>query len=177
MRFEEGFWRNRIEPSHALVNLNGVQCFLNFFFAADDTFTFQQGSDLIKIERVSFNSQASLNSADAVGLPEVWLGFWLIETFDSPDEPFDPTYRLKDLSGDAEGRIHGVIVSCDIIRSRHLIRRGTNQCCQTLQNSNLGYFKMGVESTARASFYFYNTKAEVDRLIEVMAQTQRFFNG
>jgi len=36
---------------------------------------------------------------------------------------------------------------------------------------------MGVESTARASFYFYNTKAEVDRLIEVMAKIQRFFNG
>jgi len=34
---------------------------------------------------------------------------------------------------------------------------------------------MGVESIARASFYFYNTEAEVNRLIKVMAATQRFF--
>jgi selenocysteine lyase/cysteine desulfurase len=30
-------------------------------------------------------------------------------------------------------------------------------------------------STARASFYFYNTKAEVDRFAEVMAEIQKFF--
>jgi len=49
--------------------------------------------------------------------------------------------------------------------------RGGHHCTQPLMR------KLGVESTARASFYFYNTKAEVDRLIEVMAETQRFFNG
>ena len=48
--------------------------------------------------------------------------------------------------------------------------RGGHHCTQPLLR------KLGVESTARASFYFYNTKAEVDRLIEVMAETQRFFN-
>jgi len=47
--------------------------------------------------------------------------------------------------------------------------RGGHHCTQPLLR------KLGVESTARASFYFYNTKAEVDRLIEVMAETQRFF--
>lgn len=47
--------------------------------------------------------------------------------------------------------------------------RGGHHCTQPLMK------KLGVESTARASFYFYNTKAEVDRLIEVMAKTQRFF--
>jgi cysteine desulfurase/selenocysteine lyase len=35
--------------------------------------------------------------------------------------------------------------------------------------------KLGVESTARASFYFYNTEAEVDRLVEVLREIQRFF--
>jgi cysteine desulfurase/selenocysteine lyase len=35
--------------------------------------------------------------------------------------------------------------------------------------------KLGVESTARASFYFYNTKAEVDRFVEVVKETQKFF--
>jgi len=47
--------------------------------------------------------------------------------------------------------------------------RGGHHCTQPLMR------KMGVESTARASFYFYNSEAEVDRLIEVVAEIQRFF--
>jgi cysteine desulfurase/selenocysteine lyase len=35
--------------------------------------------------------------------------------------------------------------------------------------------KLGVESTARASFYFYNTQAEVDVFIEVIKEIQKFF--
>ena len=35
--------------------------------------------------------------------------------------------------------------------------------------------RLGVESTARASFYFYNTKAEVDRFVEVVKEIQKFF--
>jgi cysteine desulfurase/selenocysteine lyase len=48
--------------------------------------------------------------------------------------------------------------------------RGGHHCTQPLMH------KLGVESTARASFYFYNTKAEVDRLIEVVQEIQKFFN-
>jgi cysteine desulfurase/selenocysteine lyase len=35
--------------------------------------------------------------------------------------------------------------------------------------------KLGVESTARASFYFYNTQAEVARFVEVIREIQKFF--
>ncbi len=35
--------------------------------------------------------------------------------------------------------------------------------------------KLGVESTARASFYFYNTQAEVDRFVEMVKEIQKFF--
>jgi cysteine desulfurase/selenocysteine lyase len=35
--------------------------------------------------------------------------------------------------------------------------------------------KLGVPSTARASFYFYNNFAEVDRLVEVLREIQKFF--
>jgi cysteine desulfurase/selenocysteine lyase len=35
--------------------------------------------------------------------------------------------------------------------------------------------KLGVESTARASFYFYNTQAEVDRFVDVVKEIQKFF--
>jgi len=47
--------------------------------------------------------------------------------------------------------------------------RGGHHCTQPLMH------KLGVESTARASFYFYNTSAEVDRFIEVVQEIQKFF--
>jgi cysteine desulfurase/selenocysteine lyase len=47
--------------------------------------------------------------------------------------------------------------------------RGGHHCTQPLMH------KLGVESTARASFYFYNTRAEVDRFVEVVKEIQKFF--
>ena len=47
--------------------------------------------------------------------------------------------------------------------------RGGHHCNQPLMK------KLGVESTARASFYFYNTAGEVDRLFEALAEIQKFF--
>ncbi|MEI6640140.1 MAG: cysteine desulfurase [Verrucomicrobiota bacterium] len=47
--------------------------------------------------------------------------------------------------------------------------RGGHHCTQPLMH------KLGVESTARASFYFYNTKAEVDVFVEVIKGIQKFF--
>ena len=47
--------------------------------------------------------------------------------------------------------------------------RGGHHCTQPLMH------KLGVESTARASFYFYNTKDEVDRFVDVIKEIQKFF--
>ena len=47
--------------------------------------------------------------------------------------------------------------------------RGGHHCTQPLMK------KFGVASTARASFYFYNTRSEVDRMIEVLHKIQKFF--
>jgi len=47
--------------------------------------------------------------------------------------------------------------------------RGGHHCTQPLMH------RLGVESTARASFYFYNTKAEVDRFVKVIKEIQKFF--
>lgn len=47
--------------------------------------------------------------------------------------------------------------------------RGGHHCTQPLMH------KLGVESTARASFYFYNTKAEVDQFVNVVKEIQKFF--
>lgn len=47
--------------------------------------------------------------------------------------------------------------------------RGGHHCNQPLMK------KLGVTSTARASFYFYNTPAEVDRFLEVLGEIRKFF--
>jgi cysteine desulfurase / selenocysteine lyase len=47
--------------------------------------------------------------------------------------------------------------------------RGGHHCNQPLLK------KLGVEATARASFYFYNTAGEVDRLFEVLTEIRKFF--
>jgi len=47
--------------------------------------------------------------------------------------------------------------------------RGGHHCTQPLMH------KLGVESTVRASFYFYNNRGEVDRLIDVIQEIRKFF--
>ncbi len=47
--------------------------------------------------------------------------------------------------------------------------RGGHHCNQPLMK------KLGVMSTARASFYFYNTRAEVDQFVAVLREIQKFF--
>jgi cysteine desulfurase/selenocysteine lyase len=47
--------------------------------------------------------------------------------------------------------------------------RGGHHCNQPLMR------KLRLPGTTRASFYFYNTQSEVDRLIEVLQEVQRFF--
>ncbi len=50
-----------------------------------------------------------------------------------------------------------------------LALRGGHHCNQPLMR------KFKLPGTTRASFYFYNTRAEVDRMIEVLEEVQRFF--
>ena len=49
--------------------------------------------------------------------------------------------------------------------------RGGHHCTQPL------WRKLGVTATTRASFYLYNTAAEVDRLVEVVREAAKFFGG
>jgi cysteine desulfurase/selenocysteine lyase len=63
---------------------------------------------------------------------------------------------------------HDVVTVAD---QRGVALRGGHHCNQPLMK------KLGVESTARASFYFYNTTAEIDRFVEVVHEIQRFFGG
>ena len=61
---------------------------------------------------------------------------------------------------------HDVVTVAD---QRGVALRGGHHCNQPLMK------KLGVESTARASFYFYNTAAEVDYLFETLQEIQKFF--
>ncbi len=61
---------------------------------------------------------------------------------------------------------HDLVTLAD---QRGVALRGGHHCNQPLMR------KLGVESTARASFYFYNTTAEIDRLVEVLIEIQKFF--
>jgi cysteine desulfurase / selenocysteine lyase len=72
------------------------------------------------------------------------------------------SFLLKDVHA------HDVVTVAD---QRGVALRGGHHCNQPLMR------KLGVESTARASFYFYNTTGEVDRFIEVLGEIQKFFAG
>jgi len=93
---------------------------------------------------------------------------------------YDKLATLKDirLFGPKEGRAglvsfllkdvhaHDVVTIAD---QYGVALRGGHHCNQPLMK------RLGVDSTARASFYFYNTEAEVDRLLEVLKIVQKFF--
>jgi cysteine desulfurase / selenocysteine lyase len=70
------------------------------------------------------------------------------------------SFLLKDVHA------HDVVTLAD---QAGVALRGGHHCTQPLMH------KLGVESTARASFYFYNTKAEIDRFVEVVKEIQKFF--
>ena len=49
--------------------------------------------------------------------------------------------------------------------------RGGHHCNQPLMR------KLGLQATARASFYFYNTEGEIDRLVEVLEAAIKYFGA
>lgn len=82
------------------------------------------------------------------------------------------------LFGDAPGKgaifsfeiegIHAHDVSMVIDREGVAVRAGTH-CCQPLME------RYGVTSTCRASFGMYNTRAEVDKLVQALEKARAFF--
>jgi cysteine desulfurase/selenocysteine lyase len=70
------------------------------------------------------------------------------------------SFLLKDIHA------HDVV---ELANQRGIALRGGHHCTQPLMR------KLGVESTSRASFYFYNTMEEIDRFVEVIGEIQKFF--
>jgi cysteine desulfurase/selenocysteine lyase len=118
---------------------------------------------------------AAMDYLDAVGRSNIWQHDQELAQY-----TYDELARLKGvrLFGPKTGRgglvsfllsdvhAHDVVTVAD---QCGVALRGGHHCTQPLMH------KLGVESTARASFYFYNTKAEVDRFIEVVKEIQKFF--
>jgi cysteine desulfurase/selenocysteine lyase len=59
----------------------------------------------------------------------------------------------------------------ELANQRGVALRGGHHCTQPLMR------KLGVESTSRASFYFYNTPEEIDQFVEVIRDIQKFFSA
>ena len=55
------------------------------------------------------------------------------------------------------------------LRLRGLALRGGHHCNQPLMR------RFGLPGTTRASFYFYNTTEEIDRMIEILREAAHFF--
>jgi cysteine desulfurase/selenocysteine lyase len=59
----------------------------------------------------------------------------------------------------------------ELANQRGVALRGGHHCTQPLMR------RLGVESTSRASFYFYNTTEEIDLFVAVVREIQRFFGS
>ena len=83
-----------------------------------------------------------------------------------PSEPVDRggavAFTLPD--------IHPHDVS-QLLDSRGIAVRGGHHCARPLHE------RFGVQSSTRASFYLYTTRAEIDALVDGLGYTQRFFGG
>ena len=119
--------------------------------------------------------RAAMNYLDAIGRENIWK-----HDQELANHAYAELAALKDirLFGPKTGRgglvsfllkdvhAHDVVTLAD---QAGVALRGGHHCTQPLMH------RLGVESTARASFYFYNTKAEVDRFVKVVKEIQKFF--
>ena len=71
------------------------------------------------------------------------------------------------------------VITFNLVISTHMmlltvdtegVRKSGHHCAQPLMKW------LNVSSTARASFYVYNTKEDVDQLVEALKQTKEFFS-
>jgi cysteine desulfurase/selenocysteine lyase len=83
--------------------------------------------------------------------------------------PTDPK-RRSGLVAFTLGDIHPHDLATFLDQEGIAIRAG-HHCAQPLHR------KLGLGATARASFYLYNTRTEVDRFIEVLHASKKFFGA
>ena len=124
---------------------------------------------------------AAMDYLDAIGRENIWRHDQALA-----NHTYEKLATLKDIrlfgpkSNSANARQRAGLVSF-LLKDVHahdvvtladqagVALRGGHHCTQPLMH------KLGVESTARASFYFYNTQAEVDVFVDVIKEIQKFF--
>ena len=87
-----------------------------------------------------------------------------------PDQPVARRRRLVHTDHPDGQPIHPHDVS-QLLDSRGIAVRAGHHCARPLHE------RFGVQSSTRASFYLYTTRAEIDALIEGLAYTSAFFGG
>ena len=118
---------------------------------------------------------AAMDYLDAIGRENIWKHDQELANY-----AYDQLAKLKGirLFGPKAGRAGLVSFLLNDIHAHDVVTladqagvalRGGHHCTQPLMH------KLGVESTARASFYFYNTEDEVDQFVEVIREIQKFF--
>jgi cysteine desulfurase/selenocysteine lyase len=83
-----------------------------------------------------------------------------------PDRPVERGGAVSFILGD----VHPHDVS-QLLDSRGIAVRGGHHCARPLHE------RFGVQSSSRASFYLYTTKAEIDALVDGLNYTREFFGG
>ena len=88
-----------------------------------------------------------------------------------PTEPVDRggavAFTLSGADGDL---IHPHDIS-QLLDSRGIAVRGGHHCARPLHD------RFGIQSSTRASFYLYTTRAEIDALVDGLGYVQKFFGG
>lgn len=119
---------------------------------------------------------AAMDYLDAIGRQNIWKHDQELANF-----AYERLAALKDirLFGPKQNRAglvsfllknvhaHDVVTLAD---QAGVALRGGHHCTQPLMH------KLGVESTARASFYFYNNQNEVDQFVNIVREIQKFFS-
>jgi cysteine desulfurase/selenocysteine lyase len=118
---------------------------------------------------------AAMDYLDAVGRDRIWAHDQELAQYAAERLAALPGIRIFGPKSGRAGLVsfllkdvhaHDVVTLAD---QAGVALRGGHHCTQPLMH------KLGVESTARASFYFYNTREEVDRFVEVVKEIQKFF--
>lgn len=119
---------------------------------------------------------AALDFVDSVGLENIAVHSSALAEYAAEKLRALPGVRVFGPSG---ARAHLVTFAVEGVHAhdlaffcndRRVAIRAGHHCAQPLMR------KLGAPASARASFHFYNTPAESDRLVDAIAEAIRFFN-
>ncbi len=119
---------------------------------------------------------AAMDYLDAIGREQIFAHDQMLAAYAYERLKEIPHLRAFGPSGGRSGLVsfvlpevhaHDVVTLAD---HRGLALRGGHHCNQPLMR------KLKVNSTVRASFYFYNTMDEIDRMIEILREIQTYFS-